>query len=312
MTQARTHTSANSPGAGRRYPGVYLGVVTDRDDPRKIGRVKVRVPELGGQYDLAWARVLQPVAGQNTGGFAVPPLDALVHVVFEAEDANRPVVVGAGWAQAGEQSQIPLAALGLVDEIRDPRGTTTGSGADSAQLQEPSDPYGPPEYPHNFVFKTPGAGHLVELDDTPGKERIGVTHGPSKSFVEIHPNGSVVVKVNQKLFVAVAGDNQQLVSGRQDVLVEGEATLKARGKYTINCRGYRLSSTGGLEAVAIGQVSIRGQTLALEGATLASLKAPSVSVGPAVSQGLAVSTLSHPVDYITGIPIVGVPSVLIG
>jgi len=307
---AREHTSGNSPGAGRRYPGVYLGYVTRILDPRKMGRVKLRVPEIGGQHELAWARVPLGIGGKGTGSFSALEVGALVQVIFEADDANRPVVIGAASAQEGETSSLPAAALGETDPDRAGRGTDTASGAGGATITEPADPYDP-TYPSNRVLKTPGK-HLVEIDDTPGKERISVTHGPSKSWFEFHPDGTLVFGVKGRRYAVVEGDDAEHVKGRQDVVVDDEITVKSGGPFRRTAQAYTLLSLGKLAIEAIGNFVFKGQALKAKFAAASEIVAPTLDLGPGVAAGNVVTTLTHPVCYITGIPILGTPTVRAG
>ena len=51
------------------------------------------------------------------------------------------------------------------------------------------------QYPYNHVHQTE-SGHLTEMDDTPGSERLHWMHRTG-SYMEMNPNGSVVHKSNQ-------------------------------------------------------------------------------------------------------------------
>ena len=42
----------------------------------------------------------------------------------------------------------------------------------------------------NKVYKSK-AGHLIELDNTSGSEKIKITHGTSKSFIEFTTAGKI-------------------------------------------------------------------------------------------------------------------------
>ena len=57
-------------------------------------------------------------------------------------------------------------------------------------------------YPYNHVHESE-SGHIHEMDDTPGGERLFTQH-KSGTFEEIHPTGTKVVKV--------IGDNYEIVS----------------------------------------------------------------------------------------------------
>jgi hypothetical protein len=287
--------------------------VVDRKDPQKLGRVRVTVGDAAGQMVLAWARVASAVGGDGSGVVAVPPEGAFVVVAFEADDPNRPLVLGAGWMAPGA-SQVPLAAQGLPDPVREPRGLDTATGAGGSTIAEPEDPSNP-TYPDNFVFKSPKAGHLVEVDDTGGAERIAVTHGPSKTRIEIHPDGHLVIGISGRRYTLVEGDSAEHVKGRSDVVVDDEATVKAGAKLRLEGRGLRVRSTAEGQFVITGDFSLRGQSVLVESLSDANYKAPGTSsIGPGTNPAPVVTggpNGSH-LDYITGLPLLGVPSVLAG
>lgn len=82
------------------------------------------------------------------------------------------------------QTNIPTA-----DHAASNVGTDTTSPG--IYWTETKTPYGT-RYPYNHAYWSEG-GHLLEVDDTPGKERIHIYHRAS-TFFEIHPNGSTVFK----------------------------------------------------------------------------------------------------------------------
>lgn len=75
----------------RKFTALYVGVVTDNADPKKLGRVKVRIPGVADQ-GTGWALPLGMLGagGKKRGGFSVPPKDAEVGVFFNQGDADRP------------------------------------------------------------------------------------------------------------------------------------------------------------------------------------------------------------------------------
>jgi phage protein D len=87
-----------------------LGVVTNNDDPDRLGRVKVKFPTLTNSHESHWARLVAPGAGGDRGLVWIPDVGDEVVVVFEHEDINRPIVIGGLWSQ---QSQ-PADSSNLV------------------------------------------------------------------------------------------------------------------------------------------------------------------------------------------------------
>jgi len=83
-----------------RIYGVVVAVVTNNDDPEKLGRVKVKFPWLSDKNESSWARMLTPLAGQQRGFYHLPEPNDEVLVAFEFGDINRPIILGALWTGA--------------------------------------------------------------------------------------------------------------------------------------------------------------------------------------------------------------------
>jgi hypothetical protein len=118
---------------------------------------------------------------------------------------------------------------------------------------EPVTPYAA-QFPYNRVQQS-ASGHVIELDDTPGAERVHVFHR-SGSFIEFHPDGSVVyrtmgdgysitmadhhVKVNGKYHVAVDGGCTVYSKGNIDVQSDGDVNVQAKGDYNVFAQNINL------------------------------------------------------------------------
>lgn len=76
--------------------GIVVGMVTDLDDPEKIGRVKVRYCVLG-EVLSTWARLVVLMGGADRGTLFRPEVDDEVLVAFEQGSPHRPYVLGALW-----------------------------------------------------------------------------------------------------------------------------------------------------------------------------------------------------------------------
>lgn len=92
---------ANGNGGGHATPhgklptdGLVRGVVSENDDPQKLGRVTVRLPWLDADFTSAWAPVMQLGAGPASGTLFLPAVNDEVLVGFEHGEIDRPVVVG--------------------------------------------------------------------------------------------------------------------------------------------------------------------------------------------------------------------------
>src|SRR5690348_1377613 len=101
-----------------RFYGKYRALVSDVDDPEKLGRIRAKVPEVLGDVESPWALPCVPYAGESVGFYAIPPVGAGVWIEFEAGDPSRPVWTGAWWGrddppedETGKGATPPLKIL---------------------------------------------------------------------------------------------------------------------------------------------------------------------------------------------------------
>jgi uncharacterized protein involved in type VI secretion and phage assembly len=80
-----------------RVYGVVVALVTNNTDPDGLGRVKLKFPWLGDDYESDWARLVQLGAGPDSGAVFLPEVNDEVLVAFEHGDVSRPYVVGGLW-----------------------------------------------------------------------------------------------------------------------------------------------------------------------------------------------------------------------
>jgi phage protein D/phage baseplate assembly protein gpV len=91
------HTLLGQTGGGNGGPAsidsIVVAVVTNNNDPDKLGRVRVKFPSLTEQESF-WAPVLLPAAGKERGISMLPVPDEQVLVAFENGDPSFPYVLG--------------------------------------------------------------------------------------------------------------------------------------------------------------------------------------------------------------------------
>lgn len=84
-----------------------------------------------------------------------------------------------------------------------------------------------PIYPYNNVTETE-SGHSFEMDDTPGRERVRISHR-SGTFIEMHPDGSEVHKVYGNGYEITIQDKNILIQGKCNITVQGDSVLNIQG-----------------------------------------------------------------------------------
>jgi len=101
------------------YYGNYRGTIVDNEDPEKLGRVKLRVPQIAGDNvieDWAWPKGFP--AGQDFGDFMIPPEGSPVWVEFENGDPQHPIWSGGHWARQNGAVPEEAKVLGAKNRVR--------------------------------------------------------------------------------------------------------------------------------------------------------------------------------------------------
>ena len=261
----------------------FVGVVEDRQDPKTLGRLRVRC--LGYHTedlvklptsDLPWSHVMNPITSATVSGLGQTPLGAVegtwvVGFFQDGAEAQQPIIIG---TLPGVPSELPNteskkgfqdAVNGVYPKYKNesdvnrlsvndedlPHSSLTIRNADldksvgTAQIDgvfngvapiptdldlgaervisphtdytikggewtEPTTPYAA-EYPYNHVYESE-AGHIREMDDTPGSERIHERHSSGSGY-EIHPDGTKVTRVKQDSYTIISNDEYCHVQG---------------------------------------------------------------------------------------------------
>jgi len=76
---------------------LMIGIVSNNQDPKNLGRVKVKLPTLSEEHESNWARVVHLGAGGDRGYFCLPEVNYEVLVGFEHGDIHRPFIIGGVW-----------------------------------------------------------------------------------------------------------------------------------------------------------------------------------------------------------------------
>jgi hypothetical protein len=296
----------------------WIGFVENRNDPLKLGRVKVRC--VGWHADnkmqlptdaLPWAQVSLPTNGVNT--YSPKEGEMVFGFFMDGPMAQEPIVLGVF-------PSIPLKAANIQEAFSDPRTAaqlasaprapesktynTDGTGIEITEksqasnyplnLDEPTtsrlarndsdtitktfiqerkenkvtdvptatSTWSEPEtkygsvYPYNNVMETE-SGHIVEYDDTPGKERIHIAHR-NGSFTEWYPDGDKVEKITKDKYTIVMKDDNVYIMGDCNITVQGNAEVYVQKNANVKIDGNVEVEVGGnYNEVVAGTYSVR-------------------------------------------------------
>lgn len=198
-----------------------IGIVVDLDDPLKLGRVRAQSISDQDALDkdqLPWAHILLPSTSASSGGVGLSPtgIDIESHVLMiylDGAEKQKPVIIGT-FAKIPDMDinkhDVNIQARNQDNLKRSPLGP------------EPSSPYNS-EYPYNKVYSTK-SGHTIEIDDTPGAERINIYH-MSGSYIELDGKGNRTDKImNKHVDVTVSG---------KTIYVKGDCIIQSESRVSI-------------------------------------------------------------------------------
>ena len=249
----------------------FFGVVEDRNDPLKLGRVRVRcyywhtddkgkLPTDG----LPWAQVVTPITNPAMGDVGQSPTGLVEGTwVFgffmDGQLGQKPMVLGSipgipfergepnvgfndpngVYPQRVGEPDVNRLARNQTDypqslsSTKDSSRTTGVATASVNSWDEPTSAYNA-EYPKNHVYQSE-SGHIREIDDTPNNERIHEYH-KSGTFFEIDKDGNKVTRV--------VGDNYEVVAGSDFINIKGDANLTVNGALNIKAESMNVDIAG--------------------------------------------------------------------
>ncbi len=170
-------TSSDQPTDDCGIYGKYRATVVNNVDPKQMGRLQVQLPDVLGITPSSWAMPSTPLAGQQTGLFAIPPVGSGVWVEFEQGDPNHPIWSGGYFGGPSEAPAVSHAA---------PPGV------------------------QNVVLQTQGQTLLV-LSDVPGPTGGIMLRTNSGAFISINDTG-ITISNGRGATIQMTG-NQVLVNG---------------------------------------------------------------------------------------------------
>jgi phage baseplate assembly protein V len=193
----------------QRFAGLFVAIVTNNQDPEKLGRIRLKFPWLSDTDESDWVRVAAPMAGNDRGVFFLPEVGDEVLVGFVQGDMHVPIVLGGLW---GGKDKPPA---------------TNEDGKNNLRLVKSR------------------SGHVIRLDDTDGAEKIEVIDKSGKNSVTIDTqSNTITIKAVTDLVleaengkVSIKGASVEVTATKQGVKVEGQTTVDVNGTQQVNVKG---------------------------------------------------------------------------
>jgi len=123
-----------------------------------------------------------------------------------------------------------LSKVGINDYLKSDDYNLLRQVQITKTISQPNSAYSA-QYPYNHVYESE-SGHLIEQDDTPGKERLHWYHR-SGTFTEFHPAGMRVDRTNAHRYNIVTGNYESIISGEEKKSITTDYTLNLGGRLTL-------------------------------------------------------------------------------
>lgn len=190
-----------------RIYGVVIGLVTNSEDPEKLGRVKVKYPWLSETDESNWARIATPMAGKERGFFFPPEVDDEVLIAFEQGDTRFPYVVGSLW-----------------------------NGKDAPPVVN--------DGKSNLRMIKSRSGHIIQFNDENGKETIEIIDKSTKNKITIDTSSNTI-SITSEADIELSApkgkitlDAQTLAFKSKDATkIESGSNLDIKASAKLTCKG---------------------------------------------------------------------------
>ncbi len=203
---------------------LLVGIVTDNNDPKGWGRVKVKFPTLTEDHNSNWARVVSIGAGKNRGFDCLPEINDEVLVAFEHGDIHRPYIIGGVW---NGKDDTPTS---VKESVKDGK----------VRLR---------------TIKT-RTGHKIQFIEEEGAGIHIETNGGHKIY--FNEEGNTGIHIDTK-----GGHKVHLDDRSSNILISstGNMTIEAKGSMNIKATSINIDATASLNAKA-AIVGIRASGIA--------------------------------------------------
>jgi uncharacterized protein involved in type VI secretion and phage assembly len=219
---------------------VVIGLVEDVDDPERLGRIRVSYPWLDATTLSDWVPIAYPMAGRDRGFFYLPELQDEAVVIFDHGHFDQPRVIG--FLHNGED-------------------TPPNGGIDK----------------HVRRIKSV-SGHIVDLDDRDGAEKVSVKSQGGHSLELRDGDGTIEIATAGGQTITMADSPAQIeltTVGRTTITVSdlpSQVEVQTAGGVTLT-----VADTG-VTVTSMAPVQVQAPTVDVTAAAAVSLTAPTVMV----------------------------------
>ena len=257
--------------------GPIIGIVTNINDPDKLGRVKVKFPTLGASEESHWARIATPLTGAERGAHFLPEVNDEVLVAFVHGDINHPYIIGGLWNGMDKPPVPPALPNGRNWEILIGGGSKVknrlikSTKGNMLIFNNSDDAPG--------VFLVGKSGAYIMVNDVNGKELIALADKTKGDFIEIRSQDqSIWIEAVGPITIKNRGNIKVETQGNLDATVQGNLTAKTTGNTNVEATGSTTVKGMAVTVEATAALTLKGATVAVQGSGPVTIKGATVMI----------------------------------
>lgn len=245
---------------------LYRATVENNLDPEMLAKVQVRIIGIHSDSqerdfegsttaDLPWAEVIGGTDFgliNGVGTSSILQVGTLVWLLLEDDDPNRPIIIGVIKGITNGESDINKNAREITDGVISKKNSTL----DYLESAQPTS-----VYPENHVIES-ASGHMIELDDSPGQERVQIID-KNGNYSEMNLSAYIDKAVKDKINV-VMGELKEHIVGKTTIQSDSDVTWNITGNLKINVsNGIDMTAGGTIKAKAGPEIKMNAGVINL-------------------------------------------------
>ncbi|WNR44085.1 phage baseplate assembly protein V [Paenibacillus roseipurpureus] len=209
----------------QKIGGVMIGVVTNNNDPDKLGRVKLKLPMQNTETETDWVRIATFMGGNDMGSLFIPEVNDEVLVAFHLGELRMPIVIGMLW----NPKQKPPAPA----DKNDLRMIKSRSGHTLSFNDKSGD--------ESITIKTK-KGQIVEMKDKDGSISIADASGNNKMLIKGGSANEIsIVSQTSKITLNAKGEvsiesTKEIKIKSTQLSIEASATMALKAGATLDIK----------------------------------------------------------------------------
>lgn len=226
--------------------GIKIGIVSNIDDPEKLGRVKVKLLfRDSSDFETDFSPVITNMSGDKWGTWFFPQIGDLVAVAFLEGEISKPIILGNIWNKENANPPVEIS-----DGKNDIRKIKTRSGHEII--------FDDTEDKEDITIITP-KNLTIKMNDE--KEVITISDKDGKNIVKIDTKNEIIdVNAQKKINLVSQNSKIELDGDGNKVNIESNSSISIKAQQiSIEAKNtIDLKASAGMNIKSDGSLNLKG------------------------------------------------------